>query len=116
LDQLPVSDLTTVICLDDYHLNDRGGRKVTQRTALDPAEQNFDLMYEQIKALKEGKTVAKPIYNHVNGTLDEPETIEPTPIIIFEGLHPLHDPRVRELLDFSLYLDVSPSVSTEDPA
>lgn len=105
-----VSDLTTVICLDDYHLNDRGGRKVTQRTALDPAEQNFDLMYEQIKALKEGKTVAKPIYNHVNGTLDEPETIEPTPIIIFEGLHPLHDARVRELLDFSLYLDISPDV------
>jgi uridine kinase len=24
-------------------------------------------MYEQLKALKEGKTVAKPIYNHVNG-------------------------------------------------
>lgn len=23
-----VSDLTTVLCLDDYHLNDRGGRKV----------------------------------------------------------------------------------------
>jgi len=105
-----VSDLTTVICLDDYHLNDREGRKVTKRTALDPLENNFDLMYEQIKALKEGKTVKKPIYNHVNGTLDEPETIEPTPIIIFEGLHPMHDDRVRDLLDFSLYLDISPDV------
>lgn len=105
-----VSDLTTVICLDDYHLNDREGRKVTKRTALDPLENNFDLMYEQIKALKEGKTVKKPIYNHVNGTLDEPETIEPTPIIIFEGLHPMHDERVRDLLDFSLYLDISDEV------
>ena len=45
-----VSDTTTVICLDDYHLNDRAGRKVTQRTALDLAENNFDLMYEQLKA------------------------------------------------------------------
>lgn len=62
-----VSDTTTVICLDDYHANDRAGRKVTGRTALEGAEQNFDLMYEQLKALKEGKTVAKPIYNHVNG-------------------------------------------------
>jgi phosphoribulokinase len=105
-----VSDLTTVICLDDYHLNDRNGRKVTQRTTLEPEENNFDLMYEQIKALKNGETVAKPIYNHVNGTLDTPETIEPTPIIIFEGLHPMHDARVRELLDFSLYLDISPDV------
>ena len=105
-----VSDLTTVICLDDYHLNDREGRKVTKRTALDPLENNFDLMYEQVKALKEGKSISKPIYNHVNGTLDTPETIEPTPIIIFEGLHPMHDERVRELLDFTLYLDISPDV------
>merc|ERR1719335_527408 len=52
-----VSDQTTVICLDDYHLNDRGGRKISKRTALDTAEQKFDLMYEQIKALKEGKEV-----------------------------------------------------------
>jgi len=105
-----VSDLTTVICLDDYHLNDREGRKVTQRTALDTAENNFDLMYEQIKALKDGETVEKPIYNHVNGTLDTPEKIEPTPIIIIEGLHPFHDERVRSLLDFSLYLDISDDV------
>jgi len=105
-----VSDLTTVICLDDYHLNDRNGRKVTMRTALDPEENNFDLMYEQIKALKNGETVQKPIYNHVNGTLDTPEKIVPTPIIIFEGLHPMHDKRVLELLDFSLYLDISPDV------
>jgi phosphoribulokinase len=105
-----VSDLTTVICLDDYHLNDRNGRKVTKRTALDPLENNFDLMFEQVKALKDGKTISKPIYNHVNGTLDTPENIEPTPIIIFEGLHPMHDKRVLDLLDFTLYLDISDEV------
>merc|ERR1712157_690769 len=105
-----VSDLTTVICLDDYHSNDRNGRKESGLTALNPKENNFDLMYEQIKALKEGKTVSKPIYNHVNGTLDTPEEIVPTPIIIFEGLHPMWDARVRELLDFTLYLDISDDV------
>ena len=105
-----VSDLTTVICLDDYHLNDRNGRKVSGLTALDERENNFDLMYEQVKALKDGKTISKPIYNHVNGTLDEPETIEPTPIVIIEGLHPMLDERVRGLLDFSLYLDISDEV------
>lgn len=105
-----VSDLTTVICLDDYHLNDRNGRKESGLTALNPLENNFDLMYEQVKALKDGKSVSKPIYNHVNGTLDTPEEITPTPIIIFEGLHPMHDERVRDLLDFSLYLDISDEV------
>mmetsp|Transcript_4632 Transcript_4632/g.7013 ORF Transcript_4632/g.7013 Transcript_4632/m.7013 type:complete len:391 (+) Transcript_4632:35-1207(+) len=105
-----VSDLTTVICLDDYHSNDRNGRKESGLTALNTAENNFDLMFEQITQLKNGDTISKPIYNHVNGTLDTPETVEPTPIIIFEGLHPMHDARVRDLLDFTLYLDISDDV------
>ena len=105
-----VSDVSTVICLDDYHANDRNGRKVSGLTALHVKEQNFDLMYEHIKALKEGKSIKKPIYNHVNGTLDTPETVEPTPIVIIEGLHPLVDPRVRELLDFTIYLDISDEI------
>ena len=105
-----VSDDVTVICLDDYHLNDRAGRKVTQRTALDAAENNFDLMYEQLAALKSGKSIKKPIYNHVNGTLDTPEEITPTGIIIIEGLHPMYDSRVRDLLDFSMYLDISDEI------
>jgi len=105
-----VSDMATVICLDDYHLNDRNGRKVSGLTALNTAERKFDLMYEHVKALKDGKSVMKPIYNHVNGTLDAPEKIEPTPVIIIEGLHPFVDERVRDLIDFSLYLDISPDV------
>merc|ERR1711985_192547 len=105
-----VSDQTTVICLDDYHLNDRGGRKVSGLTALNTKEQKFDLMAEQIAALKRGEEVKKPIYNHVNGTLDEPETIKPTPILIIEGLHPFVDERVRKLLDFSIYLDITDDV------
>jgi len=105
-----VSDDVTVICLDDYHLNDRNGRKITKRTALDALENNFDLMYEQLKTLKSGGSIQKPIYNHVNGTLDTPETIKPTGIIIIEGLHPMYDKRVRSLLDFSIYLDISDEV------
>merc|ERR1712071_533214 len=59
---------------------------------------------------KSGKSIEKPIYNHVNGTLDAPETIEATPIIIIEGLHPMYDERVRDLLDFSLYHGISDEV------
>ena len=33
-------------------------------------------MYEQTKALKEGKPVQKPIYNHVSGKLDPAEEIK----------------------------------------
>merc|ERR1711968_426900 len=30
--------------------------------------------------------------------------------VIFEGLHPLHDPRVKEALDLSIYLDITDEV------
>ena len=72
-----LSDMATVICLDDYHCLDRTGRKEKGVTALDPKAQDFELMYEQAKAIKEGKSIDKPIYNHVSGLLDPAETIKP---------------------------------------
>lgn len=103
-------EFLTVICLDDYHSLDRKQRKETGITALNPKANNFDLMYEQIKALKHGQSIEKPIYNHETGEIDPPERIEPNHIIVVEGLHPLYDERVRELLDFSVYLDISDEV------
>jgi phosphoribulokinase len=105
-----LSDMTTVICLDDYHSLDRNGRKREAVTALDPKAQNFELMYEQVKALKEGKSVQKPIYNHVSGLLDPPEEISAPKILVIEGLHPFYDDRVADLLDFKIYLDISDEV------
>ena len=84
-----ISDMTTVICLDDYHSLDRTGRKEKGVTALDPRANNFDLMYEQVKALKSGIAVEKPIYNHVSGLLDPPELTKPPKILVIEGLHPM---------------------------
>merc|ERR1719440_374125 len=105
-----LSDKTTVLCLDDYHCLDRNGRKEKNVTALAPEAQNFDLMYEQVKVLKAGEAVDKPIYNHVSGLLDPPEKIESPEILIIEGLHPFFDKRVQELLDFKIYLDISDEV------
>lgn len=103
-------EFMTVICLDDYHSLDRQGRKAAGVTALDPRANNFDLMYQQIKALKSGQSIMKPIYNHETGMIDPPETIEPNKVVVIEGLHPLYDERVRELIDFGVYLDISDEV------
>jgi len=105
-----ISEMTTVICLDDYHSLDREGRKVAKVTALAPESQNFDLMYEQVKALKAGQSVDKPIYNHVTGLLDPPEKTDSPKILIIEGLHPFYDDRVNDLVDFRIYLDISDEI------
>jgi phosphoribulokinase len=106
-------EFMTVICLDDYHSLDRKGRKEAGVTALDPRANNFDLMAEQIKALKSGQRIHKPIYNHETGEIDPPEWIEPNKVVVIEGLHPLYDERVRNLLDFSVYLDISDEVKIQ---
>ena len=103
-------EFMTVICLDDYHSLDRKQRKEQKVTALNPKANNFDLMAEQIKALKNGQAIDKPIYNHETGEIDPPERIEPNKVVVIEGLHPMYDERVRSLLDFSVYLDISDEV------
>ncbi|MDX1977889.1 MAG: phosphoribulokinase [Pseudanabaenaceae cyanobacterium bins.68] len=110
LEDLFGEEFMTVICLDDYHSLDRKQRKQTGITALDPRANNFDLMYEQMKALKSGQSIMKPIYNHETGEIDPPEEIKPNHVIVIEGLHPLYDPRVRELVDFSVYLDLDDQI------
>merc|ERR1719453_2930400 len=110
-----VSDMTTVICLDDYHKWDRTGRKSNPEwpdgiTALHEACQDWDKMAADVTDLKAGKTVSKPIYNHITGELDPYEEVPPTPIVIFEGLHPMYDDRVNKALDLTVYLDITDDV------
>merc|ERR1719454_446843 len=105
----------TVICLDDYHKYDREGRKGNPEfpdgiTALAADCQDWDKMAADVTDLKAGKSVSKPIYNHITGALDPNEDVSPTPIVIFEGLHPIVDPRVEEALDLSVYLDITDDV------
>ena len=110
-----ISDMTTVICLDDYHKWDRTGRASNPEypngiTALDAKCQDWDKMAADVTDLKAGKTVSKPIYNHITGELDPYEEVPATPIVIFEGLHPLYDSRVNAALDLSIYLDITDEV------
>ena len=57
-------------------------------------------------ALKQGKAVYKPIYNHDTGNKDSPELIEPNKVMVFEGLHPIYDEKARSQLDLGIYLDI----------
>merc|ERR1719188_2389914 len=101
-----IGDMMTVICLDDYHINDRAGRKATGLTALDTKENDFELMDAQMSALKAGKAIYKPIYNHDTGFKDAPELIEPNKVVVIEGLHPIMDEGVRAQLDLGIYIDI----------
>ena len=86
----PTGDMMTVVCLDDYHLNERAGRKATGLTALDAKERDFDLMGAQMQALREKKALRKPIHSHDTGAKDPPELIQLNEVLICEGLHAIY--------------------------
>ncbi|HTY15809.1 MAG TPA: phosphoribulokinase [Methanoregulaceae archaeon] len=107
------TDLVSTVTLDDYHLHDRITRKKMAVTPLAPEANDLAGLERDIATLKSGKPVEKKRYDHNTGTFEGPFTFSPTKIIIFEGLHTLFTPRLRELLDFSLFVDPAPAVKYE---
>jgi phosphoribulokinase len=103
-------DLVSTITLDDYHLLDREARKRAGITPLAPEANNLDLLEEHLAALKQGKTIQKPVYDHRSGTIEAPVAFMPTTILILEGLHTLFTPGLRDLLDFTLFVDPAEEV------
>jgi phosphoribulokinase len=95
----------TTVCLDDYHSLDRRERALIGVTPLNPRANNFALMEEQLWALKRGEAIAKPVYDHADGTFKAPERIEPNEVVIVQGLHPFLLPGIREAFDLRVWLD-----------
>ncbi len=98
------------ICLDDYHSLDRAQRKAVGFTALDPRANNFAAMEEDLWALREGRAIDKPVYDHSDGTFTAPERIEPREIIVIQGLFPLYTRALRSLFDITVWLDPEPEL------
>ncbi|MEG3056858.1 MAG: phosphoribulokinase [Methanoculleus sp.] len=103
-------DLISTITTDDYHRYDRQERKDLGVTPLIPEANRFDLLEEHLFDLKAGRSIQKPVYNHDNGRFDPPVPFHPTKILIVEGLHPFITERLRDLIDFKLYVDPDPDV------
>jgi len=98
-------DLVATITLDDYHKYDREERRRLDITPLHPDANNLAQLEADVARLKEGYAITKPVYNHTTGTFDPPVPYASKKIIILEGLHTLFTPRLRELIDFSVFVD-----------
>ncbi|MBE3595420.1 MAG: phosphoribulokinase [Hydrogenibacillus sp.] len=96
----------TVISIDDYHSLDRTERSRVGITALHPWKaNNLGLLIEHVWALKAGRAIEKPIYDHSDGKIKGPEIVIPKDIVLLEGLHILYLEKLREALDLKIYFD-----------
>ena len=69
-------------------------------------EERAKLNYEHILALKDGKSIEKPIYDfQVHNRVNETQHIEPANIIIVEGILVLAMEKIRSLFDTKIFVD-----------
>ena len=67
---------------------------------------DMDLMMQNLASLKEGKSCMMPQYDFVHHTRKEEFVkVEPSSMIVIDGLMVFYDERVRKLLDLKLYVD-----------
>ena len=96
--------------IDDYY-KDLSNMPFEER-----AKQNYDhpkafdwkLMREHIKALKEGKSIDKPIYDFsVHNRSNKTEHVDSKKVIIIEGIMALVDKEVRSYGDLKVFIKAS---------
>ena len=70
-----------------------------------------ELFAEQLKLLKEGRSVECPVYDFsVHDRSSETVTIEPKPVIIVEGILIFADPALADQMDIKVFVDTDADI------
>lgn len=109
LEKLP-KDKVTLISLDDYYkdfsvlpMEERAGINFDHPKAFD-----WPLLRSQIKDLKSGKSIDKPIYDFViHGRKKETEKVESKELILIEGIMALVNKELRDMGDLKVFINAS---------
>ena len=76
-----------------------------------PASLENELLAEHLAALRRGESVEKPVYDFATHTRSsESITVDPSPIVIVEGILVLADPALREQMDVKIFVDTDSDV------
>ena len=102
-------DKVVVIPQDSYYKDssDLSDEEKRNHNFDHPDAIEWDLLCEQLKALKEGRSVEQPIYSFISGTRSKTETkhVEPAEIIIIEGILIFTCPELRDQMDIKIFVD-----------
>ena len=109
LEKIP-ADKITVISIDDYY-KDFSVLPFEERAKINfdhPKAFDWKLMNEQIRALKNGQTIEKPIYDFtIHGRSPKTEVVEPKELIVIEGIMALVNKDLRSMGDLKVYINCS---------
>src|SRR5208337_1201299 len=102
-----------VLELDRYY-HDLSHLPLEQRARINfdaPESLEHELLIEQVSRLRNRQTVQLPVYDFTTHTRSaRTEALQPSKVVIVEGLFTLHWPGLRELLGTKVYVDLSDEV------
>ena len=102
-------DKVVVIPQDSYYKDssDLSDEEKRNHNFDHPDAIEWDLLCEQLKALKEGKSVEQPIYSFISCSRSKTETkhVEPAEVIIIEGILIFTCPELRNQMDIKIFVD-----------
>ncbi|GGJ08650.1 uridine kinase [Halobellus salinus] len=108
-----VGDAATRIPLDNYY-EDLSHLPFEEREGVNydhPSAFEWELVREQLSSLLDGSPVEMPTYDfEVHNRTDETTRVEPTEVVLVEGIFALYDDAVRELCDLRLYVETDADV------
>lgn len=107
ISSLPAGEVS-VMPQDSYY-KDSSHIPVEERSKInfdEPASIEWTLLVDHLKQLREGKTIEMPTYSYLTCTRQE-ETVrvEPTDVVIVEGILVLTDPVLRNMMDVKVFVD-----------
>lgn len=107
------SQEVTVIRQDNYYKR-HDDMDYEQRAKLNydhPDAFDSDLFYEHIVALKQGKPVEIPVYDYtIHNRSEETILINPTPVIVLEGIMLFVEKELCDLMDIKVFVDTDADV------
>jgi phosphoribulokinase len=92
------------ICTDDYHRYDRKQRAELGITPLHPDCNYMDVLAQDLKRLRRGEPILKPVYRHNDGTFGPPVYVQPGRFTVIEGLLGYYRPEMRDVYDVRVFL------------
>lgn len=94
-----------------YKYQDRPFEERCKQNYDHPDAFETDLMVEQLKELKAGKAIRCPVYSYADHQrTNETELIQPSKVVIVEGILIFQDPRLREMLDIKIFVETDADV------
>ena len=105
--ELCIADDFTILPMDNFYkdLTEEELANVDSYNFDVPASLDFDEMYAALKGLLDYKDVEIPTYCFAtNSRLKEKTLIKKSHFILFEGILALYDERIRDMMDFKIYV------------